>query len=86
MGGIFSLNLRFVMPRMQQLDGYCKAICTLLFVRVERERFYEFLDPFHLYFPKSLEEVFKASLEDGFGDIDHDFAYDGHSHSKFASH
>lgn len=37
-------------------------------------------------FQKSLEQVFKACLEDGFEDLDHDFAHDGRSHPKLISH
>lgn len=37
-------------------------------------------------FQKTQEQIFKVYLEDGFGDLDHDFSCDGLSHSKLISH
>lgn len=80
------------MPRMQQLDVYCMEICTLSLVFKHFGNQWRVKDCMSLLitsiciFQKSLEQVFKECLEDGFGDFDHDFSHDGLSHSKLINH
>lgn len=92
MEGIVSLNLGFMMPSMQQLDGHWMEICILSFVfkrfgnQWRVKDYMCLLIPSICIFQKSLEPDFKVCLEDGFGDIDHDFARDGLTHCKLISH
>lgn len=73
MGGI--LRLKFTMPRMQQLDGYCMEISTLSFVFKHFGNQWGVKYCMSLWIPsisifqKSLELVFEACLEDGFEDL-----------------
>jgi len=77
---------------MQQLDGYCMEICTpsLVFKCFGNQK--RVKDCMILSIPsicvlqKSVEQVFKACLEDSFGDFDLNFAHDGLSHLKLFSH